>query len=103
VVHDATEQTEGHACTAPTLVATGGGVDPDTAGLARGFFDDAADAVAVALPHAERRVVDSDTHVADPLALGEVPGHGPQLRHRRRPPAEGDPRRLRIISHIVGT
>jgi pimeloyl-ACP methyl ester carboxylesterase len=55
---------------APTLVATGGGADPHTAGLARGFFDDAADAVAVALPRAERRVVDSDTHVADPRALG---------------------------------
>lgn len=56
--------------TRPTLVATARGTDPHTAGLGPGFFDDAANAVVAALPNAERRVVESDSHVADPIALG---------------------------------
>ncbi|MCK2214356.1 alpha/beta hydrolase [Actinomadura sp. ATCC 31491] len=52
----------------PTLVATGG-ASPDSAGA---FFDRAADAVAAALPLAERVVVEGQTHLADPKALAPV-------------------------------
>ncbi len=58
--------------TQPTLVATGGVPDPHMAGLAPGFFDAAADAVAAALPHAERRVVAGQSHVAEPKAFAAV-------------------------------
>lgn len=58
--------------TRPTLVATGGMPDPHLAGLRPGFFDDAADAIAAALPNAERRVVEGQSHVADPKAFAAV-------------------------------
>ena len=46
--------------TQPTLVLTGGGAE---------FFELAADAVAAALPSAERVVVEGQGHVADPRAV----------------------------------
>ncbi|UJW30987.1 alpha/beta fold hydrolase [Saccharothrix sp. AJ9571] len=58
--------------TQPTLVATGGIPDPHMGGLQPGFFDTAADAIAAALPKAERRIIESQTHVADPNVLAGV-------------------------------
>lgn len=55
--------------TQPTLVATGGIPDPHMGGLQPGFFDTAADVIAAALPKAERRIIEGQTHVADPKAL----------------------------------
>ncbi|GIG87948.1 alpha/beta fold hydrolase [Plantactinospora endophytica] len=60
--------------TQPTLVATGGSSDPHTGGLQPGFFDDAADAIAASIPKAERRLLDGQTHVADPAVLASVLG-----------------------------
>jgi hypothetical protein len=60
------------AVTCPTLVATGGVPDPHTGGLAPGYFDDAADAVAAAVPKAERLVVEGQTHVPDPDVMAAV-------------------------------
>jgi pimeloyl-ACP methyl ester carboxylesterase len=57
-----------------TLVATGGTPDPTMAGLQPGFFDDAADAIAAALPRSERRIIEGQTHVADPAVLAGVLG-----------------------------
>lgn len=51
--------------TQPTLVVTGETAD---------FFEQAADAVAAALPNAERAVLKGQGHVADPRAVGEVLG-----------------------------
>jgi pimeloyl-ACP methyl ester carboxylesterase len=51
--------------TQPTLVVTGETAD---------FFEHAADAVAAALPNAERVVLKGQGHVADPRAVGEVLG-----------------------------
>ncbi|WP_158888215.1 alpha/beta fold hydrolase [Amycolatopsis anabasis] len=56
----------------PVLVATGGTPDPHTKGLRPGFFDEAADAIAAAVPHAERRIIEGQTHVADPAVLASV-------------------------------
>ncbi|MEW9528892.1 alpha/beta fold hydrolase [Microbispora sp. NPDC049125] len=56
----------------PVLVATGGMPDPNMGGLAPGFFDHAADAVAEVLPRAERVVIESQGHVADPKAVVPV-------------------------------
>jgi hypothetical protein len=47
----------------PVLVATGGGWD---------FFEQAGDALAELLPHAERLVVERQGHVADPKAITPV-------------------------------
>jgi pimeloyl-ACP methyl ester carboxylesterase len=58
--------------TQPTLVATGGIPDPHMGGLQPGFFDTAADAIAAALPKAERRIIEGQTHVADPKVLAGV-------------------------------
>ncbi len=55
--------------TQPTLVATGGVPDQHMDGLAPGFFDAAADAVASALPNAERRIVEGQSHVAEPTVF----------------------------------
>jgi pimeloyl-ACP methyl ester carboxylesterase len=49
--------------TQPTLVATGGADE---------FFEQAADAIAASMPHAERRVVEGQAHVVDPKALAPV-------------------------------
>jgi pimeloyl-ACP methyl ester carboxylesterase len=56
----------------PVLVATGGGQDAHTAGLGAGFFDAAADAITAAVPHAERVVLDGETHMPDPRVLAPV-------------------------------
>lgn len=56
----------------PTLVATGGTVDPHMDGLQPGYFDAAADAITAALPNARRRVVEGQTHVADPRVLAST-------------------------------
>ena len=53
-------------------MATGGRPDPHLEGLGPGFFDEAADAIAAALPKAERRVIDGETHVADPQSFAAV-------------------------------
>ena len=58
--------------TQPVLVATGGRPDPHLEGLGPGFFDEAADAIAAALPSAERRIIDGETHVADPQSFAAV-------------------------------
>jgi hypothetical protein len=41
-------------------------------GLQPGFFDAAADAVTAALPNAERRIVEGQSHVADPSVFAAV-------------------------------
>jgi pimeloyl-ACP methyl ester carboxylesterase len=57
--------------TQPTLVATGGTRPPDAASWVLAL-DQAADAIAESLPHAERRTIEGQTHVADPKALASV-------------------------------
>jgi pimeloyl-ACP methyl ester carboxylesterase len=49
--------------TRPVLVATGGG---------EGFFEQAADAIAVGVPKAERLTLEGQTHVADPKVVAPV-------------------------------
>ena len=49
--------------TQPTLVATGGSDE---------YFEQAADAVATSLAHAERRVIEGQGHVVDPNVLAAV-------------------------------
>lgn len=58
--------------TQPTLVATSGMVDPAMGGAPVGFFDDAADAIVASVPNAERRIVETEGHVADPKAFAPV-------------------------------
>jgi pimeloyl-ACP methyl ester carboxylesterase len=58
--------------TRPTLVATGG-ASPDSFVAGGGdFFDRAADAIAAAIPGAERQVVAGQTHMVDPKAFAPV-------------------------------
>lgn len=60
--------------TQPTLVATGG-TDPEEGhmgGLPSDFFERAADAIAGAIPNAERLVIKGQGHVADPKAVAAV-------------------------------
>jgi pimeloyl-ACP methyl ester carboxylesterase len=49
--------------TQPTLVATGGSND---------YFEQAADAVAASLAHAERQVIAGQGHVVDPKIMATV-------------------------------
>ncbi|GAA1249818.1 alpha/beta hydrolase [Pseudonocardia aurantiaca] len=58
--------------TQPTLVATGGVADPHMGGLRPGFFDEAADAITAAVPKAERRIVEGQSHVAEPTVFASV-------------------------------
>jgi pimeloyl-ACP methyl ester carboxylesterase len=51
--------------TRPTLVATGGG---------DAFFEQAADAIAVSMPQAERQIIEGQTHLVDPKALAPMLG-----------------------------
>jgi pimeloyl-ACP methyl ester carboxylesterase len=51
------------AVTQPTLVATGGGQE---------FFEQAADAIAASLPHAQRLTLEGQAHLVDPKALAPV-------------------------------
>jgi hypothetical protein len=55
--------------TQPTLVATGA---MHLGGLPAGFFDTAADVVAATVPNATRKVVDGQSHVADPATMALV-------------------------------
>lgn len=57
--------------TQATLVLTGGATDPHMPGL-HSFFDGAGDAVAAAIPDSSRRIVEAQTHVADPAVLASV-------------------------------
>jgi pimeloyl-ACP methyl ester carboxylesterase len=47
----------------PTLVLTGGGAD---------LFESAAEAIAAAIPNAERRVIEDQGHVVDPTVMASV-------------------------------
>jgi pimeloyl-ACP methyl ester carboxylesterase len=58
--------------TRPTLVATGGGSPDSFVGGGGDFFDRAADAIAAAIPNAERRTIEGQTHMVDPKALAPV-------------------------------
>jgi pimeloyl-ACP methyl ester carboxylesterase len=62
------------AITQPVLVATGG-ASPDSFVAGGGnFFDLAADAIAAAVPGAERRVIEGQDHMADPKVIAAVFG-----------------------------
>jgi pimeloyl-ACP methyl ester carboxylesterase len=56
----------------PTLVVTGGSADPHMSELQPGYFDDAADAVAAAVPGARRHVLAGQSHVPAPEAVAEL-------------------------------
>lgn len=56
----------------PVLVITGALHDPHMQGLQPGFFDDAANLMVQRLPHAERRVLENQSHVADPNVMAPV-------------------------------
>ena len=56
----------------PTLVATGGASPDSFVGGGGSFFDDAADAIAAAVPGAERASIPGQTHEVDPAALAPV-------------------------------
>lgn len=58
--------------TQPTLVATGGVIDPGMQGLQPNFFRYAADAIADALPNAQRDTIENQGHRADPKELGKM-------------------------------
>jgi len=58
--------------TRPTLVATGGASPDSFVGGGGSFFDDAADAIATAIPHAQRQVVEGQTHMVDPKTLAPI-------------------------------
>jgi len=59
--------------TQPTLVVTGeAGRDPHLGGLPVDFFDQAADAIAASIPHAQRRTIEGQGHVADPKAVAPL-------------------------------
>jgi pimeloyl-ACP methyl ester carboxylesterase len=55
----------------PTLVATGGGHEPDAAEWVRAL-DPAADAIAAAIPNAQRTTLDGQGHVADPKVVARL-------------------------------
>ena len=55
--------------TQPTLVSTGTGGDPNMPGLPKDFFIQAADAIAAAMPDANRRTIDTNQHTVDAALL----------------------------------
>jgi pimeloyl-ACP methyl ester carboxylesterase len=55
--------------TQPTLVLTGTTLDPHMGRLRSDVFDQAADAIAASIPHAQRQIVEGQTHMVDPKAL----------------------------------
>jgi pimeloyl-ACP methyl ester carboxylesterase len=70
LAYDAACLGDGHPPTArlakirqPTLVTTGGSDE---------FFEQAADAIAASIPHAERLTIEGQSHVADPKAVAPV-------------------------------
>jgi pimeloyl-ACP methyl ester carboxylesterase len=60
------------AITQPTLVLTGGIVDPNMGELQPGFFDAAADILAATIPNANRQIVAGQSHVADPTVVAPM-------------------------------
>lgn len=70
--------------TQPTLVATG--VDARLPGAAAWVLalDQAADAIAASIPHAERQTFEGQSHVADPKAVAPVLERFFRARLRRR-------------------
>lgn len=56
----------------PVLLTTGATIDPHLAGLPADFFTAAAEATAVALPHARRVTLGLPGHVPDPDLLGPL-------------------------------
>ncbi|GLW10162.1 alpha/beta hydrolase [Microtetraspora sp. NBRC 13810] len=58
--------------TRPTLALTGAGTDPHTPGLTIDFFGDAADAIAAAVPGAERGTVETHEHAVNAKILAPV-------------------------------
>jgi hypothetical protein len=53
----------------PTLVLTGGASPDSFVGGGGSFFDDAADAIAAAVPDAGRATLPGQTHMVDPAVL----------------------------------
>jgi pimeloyl-ACP methyl ester carboxylesterase len=59
--------------TQPTLVVTGeAGHDPHLGGLPVDFFDQAAAAITASIPHAQRRTLPGQGHVADPTSVAPL-------------------------------
>lgn len=58
--------------TRPTLVLTGGASPDSFVGGGGDFFDKAADAIVASVPHAQRQIVEGQTHMVDPKALAPV-------------------------------
>jgi len=58
----------------PTLVAIGSGCHEPGAAAWVVALEGAADAIAASIPHAERRSLEGQSHVADPEAMAEVLG-----------------------------
>jgi pimeloyl-ACP methyl ester carboxylesterase len=58
--------------TRPTLVATGGASPASFVAGGGDFFARAADAIAAAIPRAQRQTVEGQTHQADPKVMAEV-------------------------------
>jgi hypothetical protein len=58
--------------TRPTLVATGVGARLPGAAAWLLALEQAADAIAASIPHAERLTLEGQTHVADPKAVAPV-------------------------------
>jgi pimeloyl-ACP methyl ester carboxylesterase len=58
--------------TRPTLVATGGASAESFVAGGGDFFERAADAIAAAIPHAQRMTLEGQTHMVDPKALAPV-------------------------------
>lgn len=61
--------------TRPALVLTGGlspEFQPGMSGMAADIFEQAADAIAAALPHAQRLTIGGQGHVADPKAVAPL-------------------------------
>jgi pimeloyl-ACP methyl ester carboxylesterase len=59
--------------TQPVLVVTGGPItEPHMSDLPSDFFDRAGDALAAAVPNAERRTLEGQGHMADPKAIAPL-------------------------------
>ena len=56
----------------PTLVVTGVDTDPHMTGLQSNFFDLSAQAIVGIVPHAERKILKGQAHVADPKIIAAM-------------------------------
>ncbi len=56
----------------PTLVATGDAVDPNMTGIQSNFFDLSAQAIIKIIPHAQRKTLKGQTHVADHKVIASM-------------------------------